>query len=104
MSETACSTLEATNTGNTSNAQARPQRALSIGDMKRLDVVGITAEDWLDVRTSDITMVTRLVTVLQESLEEMERLATLLDVHLRVCHDPHRAASPRLIRDDELED
>jgi hypothetical protein len=84
MLETACSTLEATNTSNTRNAQARPQGALSIGDMKRLDAVGITAEDWLDAGTSDTTMVTRLVTVLHESLAEMERLATLLDVHLRV--------------------
>jgi hypothetical protein len=61
-------------------------------DIKRLDAVGITAEDWLDAGTSDTTMVTRLVTMLQESLAEMERLATLLDVHLRAYHDPHGAA------------
>lgn len=49
-------------------------------------------------------MVTRLVMVLQESLAEMERLATLLDVHLHACHDSHSAASPQLIQDDEQKD
>jgi hypothetical protein len=82
------------------HVQARPQTAVSVPDTKRLAAVGISVEDWLQSETADRLLATRLIAVLQTSLEEMQRLATMLDLYVRMSRDSHGAVSPHPILDD----
>ncbi|HEX5155702.1 MAG TPA: hypothetical protein VFW17_00675 [Ktedonobacterales bacterium] len=82
------------------HVRARPQVAIPVDDMKRLAAVGISVEDWLRSETADDLLATRLFAVLQTSLEEMQQLATMLDLYVHMSHDSHGAASPHPVRDD----
>jgi hypothetical protein len=73
------------------------QTALPDDEMKRLAVVGISAEEWLQSETADGLLATRLFAVLRTTLEEMQQLATMLDLYMHMSHDSHRAASPHSV-------
>lgn len=76
------------------------QTALPDDEMKRLAVVGISAEDWLRSETADGILATRLFAVLRTSLEEMQQLATMLDLYVHMSHDSHSAEFPHPHRGD----
>ena len=81
-------------------ARTHQQTALPDDETKRLAVVGISAEDWLQGETADSILVTRLFAVLRTTLEEMQQLATMLDLYMHMSHDFHRAVSPHPVGGD----